>query len=247
MHDFFKSETEKTAELVELSFISTEVAEHYESLGMQKYWKERLEFLKFKSQQPRISDYKLMCGVYLFNQANKKVDEGRARDSVEVINYLARSAQFGNFGAIRGLNILARQKLKNNQWIEPQSVFYILNESEKLLGTPVYILKALTYLAYGEYYINQNKNIESNSAYQCAIQYLYAAELIEPYCKNEIHNAYYGKGIEASNPWKIKTCEELRKTVVSSLKFDSTIIERAQQEGKRISEIFTRTALNFGF
>src|SRR5262249_38692180 len=106
-------------------------------------------------------------------------------------------------------------------------------------GTPNCILAATTWLCIAEYYKRiGGKKEDISDSYYIAIKYLTAAEILESYSTASIYNAYFGKGLVASNDFGFTGISEMQKKV---LEFADTYIDkyslvRAEVDGKQLAD-----------
>ena len=101
-------------------------------------------------------------------------------------------------------------------------------------GTPGFLLLANGYLHLAKIAAEQKDYTRYEAACACLWENLTLAELEEPQSAASIHNAYFGKGLELSNPLQIETIKTLKEKA-SILITDNSIKTRAENQVKASS------------
>lgn len=168
--------------------------------------------------QPGISSYMLVCGQLLYNQAKKLILNKEKIPEKQIIETLYKAIDYGSFAAFNQLNSIYLDQLNNNQEISLETLFSpLLFKAAELHRTPVYLSLALTAYTLGCYYGRKERQAEYTFANKRVLSFLDQAILYESKSEVSIHNAYYGRGLQESNPFKINNIAELREQLLTKI------------------------------
>lgn len=160
--------------------------------------------------QPMIHDADLVTGYLLYLLELKPQQAGRLINNND-----------GGFKATDFLSIhLVRLRLLRLYHVLEQAtekdleklsrILFNLEGFAKVQGCPGYLLLADGYVQLALRYQKKQQEVECKAAYQLCWKYLHLATLSEPDSEESINNAYFGKGIVLSNPFKLNTIAEMK-------------------------------------
>ena len=175
--------------------------------------------------QPRISSFNLVRGMWIFNKVNCLAPDHPNHPDVKPL-YL-KAMTYHNFEAIQSYSLLQLEDFKKGDHDDPDKVIENVLVSANYHGTPIYLLAALRCVEIGFYYYKESSEDPlAQSYFLRALIYLETAELLFGQFSEAIHNAYYGQGIMASNPYRLQDFNTMRSRIESYL--DSGILSWAK-------------------
>jgi len=190
--------------------------EHKQTLrhaDFDEFWQTRREGLRLSTspsfrfqRQPSLNDADFVTGYIYYLMALKNKDSNRYEE------YLALAINHGSLHAVQ--TVIHSLIMANNKQSD-----YATNLSNQLLpldkfaeryGTPGYLLLANGYLHVAISTVDKPEAAAQNSAaFSYVWKNLQLAHLAEEDSTAAIHNTYFGKGLEASNSFKIGSVNKM--------------------------------------
>lgn len=177
-------------------------------------------------QHETISDADFVTG-YLFYLVSLRYLKNKNHKQFQ--HYLTKAIEYQS---IHGLQKWLHEFIM--QPVEDKSEYLItltgnLFEFEKLIRTqltPGYLLLAKGYLHAALIAGSADEPDKRKIAYALTWKYLHLAQLVEPYAKASIHNAYFGQGLANSNAFQVKSIDKMK---AECLKLAGDVLNLEQQ------------------
>ena len=199
-----------------IAIFQQQFPEHKKTLrhaDFDEFWQKRRESLRLSAspsfrfqRQPSLNDADFVTGYINYLMALKN------KDSRQYEEYLAMAIDHGSLHAVQ--TVVHSLIMANNKHPD-----YAVNLSKQLLlldkfaerfGTPGYLLLANGYLHVAISTIGKPEAVAQNSAaFSFVWKNLHLAHLAEEDSAAAIHNAYFGKGVAASNSFKIASINKM--------------------------------------
>lgn len=174
------------------------------------FWRNQREAIKVKSlpgfrfqKAARLSDMHITLGYVNFFLSIK---DPQHRD-----NYLQRALDFHSFHAVNRHAHQCFMQLSSSE-VSYTSVIARLpffEQEAKILGTPGYLIVANLYFKAAMYAVKQQDEAVASIAFQMVLTQLCMASLAQSRSHEDIHNAYFSKGLENSNPFALKSIDDM--------------------------------------
>ena len=201
------------------------------------FWAERRAGLNSKVAfvaQKNISDIDFVLG-YVFYLLVLKNEASHSK--AHFTKYLKLALEFHSIHAAQTIfheMIIKTDSDKTKQMEEIAELLLNWKNLASEHGTPGFLLLANGYLHLAKIAAEQKDYTRYEAACACLWENLTLAELEEPQSAASIHNAYFGKGLELSNPLQIETIKTLKEKA-SILITDNSIKTRAENQVKASS------------
>lgn len=172
--------------------------------------------------QSLISAFDLVRGYHFYLLAIDAYAAGYDAQDPLIIDYLLKAQEYYSFHASYQLNGYWISALKETVTYEPQldfsNLLALLQSIAAVHLTPGYILLATTCFELAHYYEHfaelADKKILCKQYYSSALEYLWAAEKLEPYSQASIANAYDGRSINEFYGAESRTWLDFRETIL---------------------------------
>lgn len=199
------------------------------------FWQSKLDAFTIKGspefrfrKSENLSEQEMVLGFYNFKQAMETPE--KKDDFLEV------ALLFHSFHALRQVVNQFFILIKEKQFTSAFEGLPLLIEKAKWHGTPGYLLIANLYLNFA---IHLKSDLDrSEAAMRYVFTYLEMAALAESDSVNAIHNAYYGKGLVASNQFKLAKIDEMKKACRDLSRKLSEDMIRSSVHAAQISPLF---------
>lgn len=211
--------TLKLTELNEFCHQHPTIRKILASSEFDAFWKTQREAIRVKDlpqfrfrNSPRLSDMNITLG-YLNYYLSLRHPENKN-------HYLQRATIFHSYHAF---NAYAHECFMQMSSKEKEEAFLNLirllpafEKEAEWLGTPAYLITANLYFKAALHLVKNDKALEASAAFQLVIKYLCLAARIESESQNDIHNAYFSRGLAQSNPFKLSTIKEMLQACIQS-------------------------------
>lgn len=160
--------------------------------------------------QPGIKDADLVIGYVLFLLELKPKEAGKEQCDTKVD---MKPTDYLSIHSIRHKlhQIYAVIGQANETDLEYLGcVLYNLEAFAKLHQCPGYLLLANGYMQLAVRYQQLARTEQGSASFQLCWKFLHLAALSEPYSGESINNAYFGKGLSLSNPFRQKSIVEMK-------------------------------------
>lgn len=174
--------------------------------------------------QPKISCFNLIRGMHFYN-----------------LELFQKSWFYMCFEAYKKLTDFLCKNLfeaGTEKEVKYQDALNMLDFFSRVHGTPGYLL--LAYLSYYIYCYHRGRDEKGLAELhrQQILYYLYLAEYCKPDSEASIHNAYYGRGLSYSTPFKIDSIPKMRENFLEMVTVKTSDLDRARGRAKQTFEEF---------
>lgn len=196
---------------------------HHEKF--QSFWKEVWRIMGRKDTfhmlpQPPIQNLTLFLGYFYYQEAIHRICE-KQKYTPKEMEFLKKAESYHSFHALNELNKHDLAELKTfarTQKLYPdQSLRTILNRALTAAlyhGTPGYLITAETCYSIAQYHAALGHKEAITSSLILSLHYLVLAENHLKDSQASINNAYFGKGLKASNWFGLETISDIKALVI---------------------------------
>lgn len=188
-----------------------------DSAELQPFWENKFNRLRivnepgfqFRNPEPQ-STADFYCGYVLYLAALKQKQMGREEHYEE---YLQLSlSTFNSFYAIQEIVLSLIKACKDSHTNAEALYKFIISQNSQIeqFKTPGYLLLANAYFYLAEFYQEEDLKLVSVGCYKTCWEKLYMAGLLEENSEREIHNAYFGHGLAASNVLGLNSINQIK-------------------------------------
>ncbi|KTD10678.1 Ankyrin repeat protein [Legionella gratiana] len=182
------------------------------------FWEAQREAIRVKNlpqfrfkKSSRLSDMEITLGYlnyYLSLSPSEKKEY-----------YLQRAIAYHSYHAFKTYAHECSMQMSSKE--EDEEAFFnvlhmlpVFEKEAEWLGTPAYLIIANLYFKAALCLIEKHKAFEASAAFQFTMKYLCLASRVESESQNDIHNAYFSRGLAQSNPFKLSTIYEMRQACI---------------------------------
>lgn len=204
-------------QLAELLFHFPHLLEQFRLPEFEDFWETWRDKLRLPNTpdfrfmpQPGIKDADLVIGYVLFLLELKSKDATDERGDTEVD---MKPTDYLSIHSIRHKlhQIYVVIEQANETDLEHLTcVLYNLEAFAKLHQCPGYLLLANGYMQLALRYQQMRNTEPCTASFQLCWKFLHLAALSEPHSEESINNAYFGKGLSRSNPFRLESIVEMK-------------------------------------
>ncbi len=183
------------------------------------FWKTQREAIRVKDlplfrfkKSSRLSDMNFTLG-YLNYYLSLKFPEKRE-------HFLQQALSFHSYHA---LDAYAHECFMQMFAKQEEEVFFnsfqllpVFEKEAAWSGTPACLILANLYLRAAFYFAQNDKAYDASAAFQSVVRYLQIAARLEPESIDEIHNAYFSRGLAHNNPFHLLTIQEMQHACIKT-------------------------------
>lgn len=182
-----------------------------------QFWEQRRNDLRLPGfpdfrfmAQPGIKDADFVIGYFLY-LLRLKSNTAQPKDALSFVG--VKSTDYLSFHSIRSYLhqiFMNLRTAKEDELIKLAEFLYNLESFAKKHQCPGYLLMANGYMQLALRYQNLEMEAQCGAAYTLCWKYLHLAGLTESDSKESINNAYFGKGVVLSNPFKLASIADMK-------------------------------------